>query len=371
MISRSFSSAFIVLFLGIPILTPLLAAPLLDDRAVTIHSAEEAQQKRTALIKYLWGSEGFPERRLPDLVKTNVATPVSHLTHLARVDELRMDTAPGLQGLAYHFVADRPNGELVVVHHGHGCTLDDDPSAADVGYGLQRTIHALLREGYGVLGVFMPHMQPGDCTGQHDAMFKTNSTGSPIRFFLEPTAIALNYVKTQSRAAGFSPYRAFHMIGLSGGGWTTTVYAAIDPSIRCSFPVAGTIPLYLRTGGSVGDREQFEPSFYKIAGYPDLYILSSAEPGRSQVQILLKRDDCCFGEAQHDAKSSGASYADAMREYERRVQAVVNQRATGSFRLQIDETAPSHMISHYTIEKIILPELRKVRSMSKQGIHVD
>jgi hypothetical protein len=278
-----------------------------------------------------------------------------------------MDTGPGLQGLAYHFIAEHPNGELVVVHHGHGCTLDDDPSAADVGYGLQRTIHALLREGYGVLGIFMPHMQPGDCTGQHDAMFKTNAVGSPIRFFLEPTAIALNHVKTQNRAGGFPAYRSFHMIGLSGGGWTTTVYAAIDPSIRCSFPVAGTIPLYLRTGGSVGDREQFEPSFYKIAGYPDLYILSCAEPGRSQVQILLKRDDCCFGEAQHDAKSSGVSYAEAMREYEARVRAVLTKSGSGSFRLQIDETAPSHMISHYAVEKIILPELRKTRPLLKDA----
>jgi hypothetical protein len=371
MISRSFSAGLGLVLFVLPISMSLRAAPLLDDRAIGIHSPAEAQEKRRALIKYLWGSEGFPERRLPDLVKTNVATPVSHLTHLARVDELRMDTAPGLQGLAYHFVADRPNGELVVVHHGHGCTLDDDASASDVGYGLQRSIQALLREGYGVLGLFMPHMQPGDCTGQHDRMFKTNAVGSPLRFFLEPTAIALNYVKTQSRAAEFPAYRAFHMIGLSGGGWTTTVYAAVDPTIRCSFPVAGTIPLYLRTGGSVGDREQFEPSFYKIAGYPDLYILGSAEPGRSQVQILLKRDDCCFGEAQHDAKSSGMPYADAMREYERRVQAVVNQRATGSFRLQIDETAPSHMISHYAIEEIILPELRKVRSIFKQSSHVD
>jgi hypothetical protein len=192
-------------------------------------------------------------------------------------------------------------------------------------------------------------------------MFKTNTVGSPIKFFLEPTAISLNYLKTRHRSGHFPNYRAFHMIGLSGGGWATTVYAAIDPTIRCSFPVAGTIPLYLRTGGSVGDREQFETPFYSIAGYPDLYILGSVGRSRSQVQILLRRDDCCFGQAQHDAKSSGLAYAEALREYESRVVAALPKKGRGSFRLEIDESAPSHMISHHAIETLILPELKKAR----------
>jgi hypothetical protein len=226
---------------------------------------------------------------------------------------------------------------------------------------MQRTINGLLREGYSVLGVFMPHMRPGDCTGGHDAMFNTNTVGSPIKYFLEPTAIGLNHLKSHSRAGRFPNYRAFHMTGLSGGGWTTTIYAAIDPTIRCSFPVAGTIPLYLRTGGSVGDREQFESSFYKIAGYPDLYILGASGRGRKQVQILARRDDCCFGQAQHDEKSAGLPYADAMREYERRVSVALKEIGRGSFRLKIDETAPSHMISHHAIDDVLLPELRNAR----------
>lgn len=333
------------------------AAPLLDDRAITIHSARDAIAKRSALIQYIWGSEGFPTRRLPTVV-TDVVSPVQHLDHLARVDEFRVDMAPDLQGVAYHFIPQHPNRELVIVHHGHACTLDDDPSPNDVGYGLQRTIRALLREGYGVLGVFMPHMRPGDCTGGHDALFQLSAPGSPMKYFLEPTAISLNYLKTNHRSGRFPKYRAFHMTGLSGGGWTTTIYAAIDPRIRTSFPVAGSIPLSLRTGGSVGDREQFEESFYRIAGYPDLYILGSQGRGRRQVQILVRRDDCCFGEQQHDAKATGMGYGEAMRDTEQRVKAALKEFDRGSFRLEIDETAPSHMISHHAIRDVILPELR-------------
>jgi hypothetical protein len=194
---------FVVMVAG---LFPAHSANLIDDRAISIGSIRQISEKRRELIQYLWGAEGFPRNRLPEQVLTNVASPVKNLTHLARVDELRIDLAPGLQALAYHFIAEHPNGELMVVHHGHACTLDDDPSTDDVGYGLQRTIHALLREGYGVLGVFMPHMRPGDCGGSHDAMFQIATTGSPIKYFLEPVAISLNHLKTRSRAERFPKY---------------------------------------------------------------------------------------------------------------------------------------------------------------------
>jgi hypothetical protein len=337
------------------------AAELINDRPITIHSSRDTVARRQALIHYLWGETGFPERRLPDAVLTNVTSPVKQLHNLVRVDELRMELAPGLQGLAYHFIPEHPNQQLVVVHHGHACTFDDDPSPKDIGYGLQRTIDALLREGYGVLGVFMPHMRPGDCTGKHDAMFETNTIGSVIKYFLEPTALSLNYLKKGFRSDHFPRYSVFHMTGLSGGGWTTTLYAAIDPRIRCSFPIAGTIPLYLRTRGSVGDREQYEPSFYRLAGYPDLYVLGASGPGRKQIQILVRKDDCCFGQAQHDPQSAGLEYADALRQYEKQVQAAIKETGQGTFRLEIDEIAPSHMISHHAIEDILLAELKKAK----------
>src|SRR5262249_44510522 len=88
------------------------ARGLVMDRAITLHSAKDIKEKRRALIQYIWGVEGFPERRMPDKVLTNVPSPVKELSHLARVDELRMDLAPGLQALAYHFIPEHPNREL-------------------------------------------------------------------------------------------------------------------------------------------------------------------------------------------------------------------------------------------------------------------
>lgn len=74
--------------------------------------------------------------------------------------------------------------------------------------------------------------------------------------------------------------------------------------------------------------------------------------------ILVRQDDCCFGTAQHDETATGLPYTEAMRSYESHVQAVLARIGTGSFRLAFDETAPRHMVSSWTIEAVILPELR-------------
>lgn len=55
-----------------------------------------------------------------------------------------------------------------------------------------------------------------------------------MRFFIEPVVLAVNYAK----ALG---YDEIVMLGLSGGGWTTTVSAAVDSRIKLSIPVAGSV----------------------------------------------------------------------------------------------------------------------------------
>eukprot|EP01043_Picozoa_sp_COSAG02_P103688 COSAG02_NODE_39697_length_414_cov_0.596825_2_plen_47_part_01 len=46
--------------------------------------------------------------------------------------------------------------------------------------------------------------------------------------------LAVNYAKNVLR------YKHIVMVGISGGGWTTTVSAAIDPRIELSMPIAGS-----------------------------------------------------------------------------------------------------------------------------------
>ena len=55
------------------------------------------------------------------------------------------------------------------------------------------------------------------------------------------------------------------------------------------------------------------------------------------------------------------TYEESLRDYEGRVRAALAEIGRGSFRLEIDEVAPSHMISHHAIADMILPELRRAR----------
>lgn len=84
------------------------------------------------------------------------------------------------------------------------------------------------------------------------------------------------------------------MTGVSGGGWTTTLVAALETRIDLSYPVAGSLPLALRfaRADAWGDWEQYEVGFYALADYADLYVLGAQ--GRRQVQILNQHDPCCY-----------------------------------------------------------------------------
>ena len=62
-----------------------------------------------------------------------------------------------------------------------------------------------------------------------------------MRFFIEPVVLAVNYAE----ALG---YDEIVMLGLSGGGWTTTVSAAVDSRIKLSIPVAGSVRANMRYG---------------------------------------------------------------------------------------------------------------------------
>ncbi len=318
-----------------------LAPPkLVDDRAVTVTSLERMQKKRREVIEFIWGPGGMP-KAMPAAVEKKSANPVRSVKNAKEVETFTIQMEAGQENTTHHFIPRKPNGQLVVVQHGHGCTFDDgdDPKT----YGMAHVVDRLLGEGYGVLAAYMPHMRPGDCrTMPHAEMFRLKvGAGNGLKFFLEPVAVSLNALRPR--------YKKVHMAGLSGGGWTTTLYAAVDPTIATSYPVAGSIPLYLRTGDSVGDKEQFLTPFYTMAGYGDLYALGAW--GRKQVQILNRRDDCCFGERQHEARRSGTEYEAAYREYEKAVREALGTQ--GEFRLEIDETAPRHMISAAAVEIMI------------------
>jgi len=124
---------------------------------------------------------------------------------------------------------------------------------------------------------------------------------------------------------------------------------------RGHFPVAGTLPLYLRGDHYNHDLEQYFQALYAIAGYKDLYVLGAAGRGRLQVQILNRHDDCCFGEKQHTLEA--LPFSEAVREYASDVQNTLQHISAGKFVVYVDDSAQYHQIPSQAIQNIILPIL--------------
>jgi hypothetical protein len=309
------------------------------ERLITVRTPADVVARRARLVRHVWKGAG-PPTRLPR-VEPGAALPV-RLPHRGRADALVVPLRYGLTSTVFHV---RPPGawnrRLAVYHNGHGEPPDT----------MARTVGALLDHGYAVLVCAMPlmHWNPRSVedpvtgrktpVGSHDALARWDSPGfSPLTFFLDPVAVALNHAVAAYRPA------EVHMVGLSGGGWTTTVYAALDPRITRSYPVAGSLPAYLRESAplppsSRGDWEQRTPGLYGIAGYLDLYVLAATAPARRQLQVLNRFDPCCFAGVGH------RSYAPA----------VAHRAAVlgGRWDVLDDATHEQHTVSPYAVETIL------------------
>jgi hypothetical protein len=331
---------------------------IFDDREIRVKTPGDVINKRLEIIRAIWNTDKIPDRS-DVFVTADVPSPLHPHKVVSRVDKIEIPVAglDSVKDLAYLFVPVIRNKRIIVFNPGHSSTLIDDDSHYSR---IEATIIGLLEAGYDVLSVYMPHVQEEsldpDFEFDHCKVYNTE-LGIPdplptygLRLFLEPTIVSLNFVQKKYK------YMRVDMVGLSGGGWTTNLIAAIDNRIKYSFNVAGSIPSYYRFGGSIGDIEQFVPQMYRdIAGYPDLYVLGAHGDGRKQVHILNRNDDCCFGQKQHDPSRS---YDADLNLIEKNV--VEKLESLGDFDhyyLIIDETSPNHQISEYALKNVILREL--------------
>lgn len=304
-------------------------------KLIEIDSGRDVADKRKALIQYLWAEKGFPCSKLPATVNHDVPDDrYARLFHanLKQIDKITVSMDYGLNSTVYHFISRDGNNRLIIYHQGH---RGDFISGID-------TIAAFLDSGYSVMGFSMPLLgmnnQPVVYLKRFGRLKLTSHNhlkflDSPIRYFAEPVIVALNYARKFE-------YESVNMVGISGGGWTTVLIAAIDPRIKRSYPVAGSFPIYLRASRDWGDYEQTVPSLYRIANYPELYVMGAYGSGRKQFQILNKYDSCCFG---------GVKY----QTYEDAVTQAVMELGEGEFEILLDDTHKEHKISNYALTVIL------------------
>jgi hypothetical protein len=324
----------------------------------------EADAKRSQLVNFIW--LGSLPSTVP-AVTTNVGLPSQSIGinpfNVARVDRLNANVSGwSFNALSYllHPTNTANANRLAIVHQGHASNLEA---------GVGATANHLLQQGFTVMTMMMPLYGWNTDTsavisGQgvvnystHDQMILNTSPtngGRGFRLFLEPVVQAINYVQSANPTL-----QDISMIGLSGGGWTTSMMAAVDPRISISIPVAGSAPLYVRnndvTQSSYGDTEQtYSPLFNEniqpngtgggVATWMEIYALGGYGAGRRQIKVTNEFDNCCFP----------GTYPNS---YKSIVTAKVASLGSGQWEHYLDSSHSAHQISSHVISTIINPAL--------------
>ena len=312
---------------------------------IKIDSKLDIDQKRDFLIEYFWDVGSFQrvkdKSQLPEVEIKISDSSYKDFQNLKRIDRLTVEMEYGINSVSYLFIPKQSNEKLILYHQGHN---------GDFLLG-KDTIQFFLDRNFTVVALSMPLLginnQPVvEINGlgemkliSHNQLRLLEANNfNPMKLFLDPIQINLNFLDKEYN------FKQYSMIGLSGGGWTTVVYSAIDERISDSFSVGGSIPFYLRVDSrDMGDYEQTNIELYKNVNYLELYVLSAYGDGRQHVQIFNKNDPCCF---------SGNGYET----YEFVIDDKISQLGKGNFQIFIDDTHNEHKISNHIL-KLVYEEI--------------
>lgn len=306
------------------------------ESLIQISNPNDVDDIQNSFIRYIW-KDGFIPNHQPNSIEINISDERYDLTNLKSIDKITVSMKHNVQSISYLFNPENSNNHLIIYHQGH---------AGDFIHG-KETIQYFLDKNYSVLAFSMPLIglnnqpiidDPNFGKIQLDLheefKFLESNDFSTISYFVEPIVITLNYLDENYN------FESYNFVGISGGGWTAVLYAAIDERITKSYSIAGSAPFYLRAiPGNFGDYEQHLLDLYRIANYLELYILASHGEGRGLTQIFNKYDSCCF---------SGDLYL----EYEPIISNKLSLSGQGSFQIFIDDSHYEHKISKKTLDFI-------------------
>ena len=312
------------------------------DSLIKIDNKSDIDQKRYFLTEFFWDVETLHritfKSPLPQ-VESNISdSRYDNFQNLKRIDRLTVEMEYGINSISYLFIPEKSNEKLILYHQGHG---------GDFILG-KNTIQFFLDRNFTVLASTMPlvgmNNQPIveiDGFGKiklisHEQLkFLEVNNFNPMKLFLDPIQINLTFLDKEY------DFDQYSMVGLSGGGWITVVYSAIDERISNSFSVAGSMPFYLKVDErDIGDYEQTNIDLYRNVNYLELYILSASGDGRKHVQIFNKNDPCCY---------SGNGYET----YEFVIKDKISQLGQGNFQIFVDDTHNEHKISDVALDYIV------------------
>jgi len=306
---------------------------------IRIQNSDDVAYKRNQLIDYLWPGQGFPHDKLPKVENNIQDKDFIDLKNLKQINSLTTVMEYEMNSISYLFLPEKSNNKLVIYHQGHeGQSFAQDKRIIqfflDKHYSV--LIFSMVGHGYNNEPIIdLPEFGKLRLNSHNHFRFIESSTFHPMKYFVEPITVSLNYIDAQF------DFDSYYMIGLSGGGWTAVIYSAIDPRITQSYSVAGSFPLWLRADPkNFGDYEQNLPEFYRIANYEELYVMSSYGDDRRLVQIFNEFDPCCF-----------PGYLYEQFPYENAIKEKLSVLQKGQFDVYVEDTA-EHKISDSTLIKI-------------------
>jgi hypothetical protein len=305
---------------------------------------------RSEVAAAIFGEETIPEFEfVPQQINRGSITALYVSSNIGSYEVGTVKMKHGFTSKIYIMHPQQDNGLNIpiIYHSGHGYGVFKEDELVNLNHSRDSgvlTMDYFLSKGFTVIGINMPFYGSNTWPAEvleddrvypmisHDYLFNLKN---PLYYFIAPISSVINYLQNNRG------YNEFIMYGLSGGGWTTTLYSAIDTRIRLSFPVAGTIPIPLRIKpADQGDMEQHYAPFYDRFNYSTLYFLGAAGTGRKQYQVLNKRDNCCFAVNGHDYWESNVSNA------------LKDRNIPGSFEFFYDTMNRSHRISYVSLDSI-------------------
>jgi hypothetical protein len=311
------------------------------SNVLTVDTAGEVATARADLVQDIFKQPSLPTD-LPTF-GSNYSDPFwNSKPNMGSIRRMHVDAGYGMDSEIWNFQpvnyrADTTGKCGFIVHAGH--------SQQSVKAPFQAMVIKLVEIGCEVYAIDMPlagvNLTSANITTPHGVfgtgvyhdnlrMFRAR-TFNPMQFFIKPPVVAVNdFIDRGITNIG--------MFGLSGGGWTTDVTAAVDDRIDLSYSLAGSMPMYMRpwVSGSVGDWEQHTGVPELDYDYLDLYVLGAVGTDRHKANLYIVNDSCCFGgyNANHFAPT---------------VAAAVTAIGTGTHSVAFDTSVSSHTVSTWTI----------------------
>jgi hypothetical protein len=263
----------------------------MDELFAPPAAPRSAADVRAVLKRVLWPNDNpfdDPER-FPMTIAPIDPPLLGAVRDFASADSFAIAYHPGLSSRCTRFVPRHPApGKIAIYLHGHQGTT--------VRHGAH-TIGRLLQRGWQVIAMDMPltGANRSDATKalrSHDSFLLWQSEDfAPTSLFVQPLKALVDQIY---RDHPDDPSLTVMLIGISGGGWTSFMYGALDPRVHYVASIAGGMPLSMRlreTPTRIGDYEQSVPQIYEVVPYE--HIMPAAG-SRGAFYAYNEHDPCCF-----------------------------------------------------------------------------